>query len=91
VKEPFDSSNAEYIKSQIREKISRASAALVYLSEKCPSSKWVDWEIRETIRQGKKVIGMYKGARPPCLPSAFTEMKLKVVPWQHDAIMKAIS
>ena len=42
VKEPFDSTNADYIKRQIREKIDRCSVTVVYLSDKTASSKWVN-------------------------------------------------
>ena len=38
VKEPFDSTNADYIKRQIREKIDRCSVAVVYLSDKTVES-----------------------------------------------------
>ena len=91
VKEAFNSANAEYIKRQIREKISRVSVTLVYLSSKSTNSEWVDWEIRETRRQGKEVIGVYKGDAPPSvLPAAFKELKLQCVKWQHEDLKRAI-
>jgi hypothetical protein len=91
VKEAFDSKNAEYIKRQIREKIDRCSVTLVYLSSKTASSRWVAWEIEESLKRGKSVIGVYQGNKPPAqLPAAFAQHKLKAVKWSHTEIMKAV-
>ena len=92
VKEPYDSTNAAYIKRQIGEKISRVSVTVVYLTEHSASSKWVNWEIEESIRRGKGVIGVYKGGNPPTqLPSALAQNRCKVVKWSHEELAQAIS
>ena len=91
VKDPFDSTNADYIKRQIREKIDRCSVTVVYLSEKTASSKWVNWEIEESIKRGKGVVGVYKGDKAPAkVPPAFRQNGCKLVKWEHAALMKAI-
>ncbi len=91
VKEPFDSANADYIKRQIRDKIDRCSVTVVYLSEKTATSKWVNWEIEESIKRGKGVIGVYKGDKAPAnVPPAFQQNGCKAVKWEHAALMKAI-
>lgn len=91
VKEPFDSKNADYIKTKIKEKIEKTSVTVVYLSSNSATSKWVNWEIQESLKQGKGVIGVYKGASPPSIiPSAFKEYKLKSVKWSHDELSRAI-
>jgi hypothetical protein len=91
VKEAYDSKNAEYIKRQIREKIDRCSVTLVYLSSKTADSRWVAWEVEESLKRGKGVIGVYQGDRPPArLPIAFAQHKLKTVRWSHAEIMKAV-
>jgi hypothetical protein len=91
VKEPYDSTNADYIKRNIREKIDRCSVTMVYLSEKTASSKWVNWEIEESLKRGKGVIGVYKGETPPVkTPPAFKQNEFKVVKWEHAALTKAI-
>lgn len=92
VKEAFDSSNADYIKRQIREKLDRTSVTIVYLSGNCAKSEWVNWEIEESIRRGKRVIGVYKGNVPPAsLPRAFVDNGCKSVNWAHDELTKAIN
>lgn len=91
VKEPFESKDAEYIKRGIRERIRQSSVIVVYVSEKTAQSKWVDWEIRESIALGKGVVAMYKGATPPPkLPSAVTEFKVRLVPWNQAELARAI-
>ncbi len=91
VKEPYDSNNADYIKRNIREKIDHSSVTLVYLTEKTASSKWVNWEIEESLKRGKGVIGVYKGDTPPAkTPAAFQQNGCKAVKWEHAALSKAI-
>lgn len=91
VQEPYDSTNADYIKRNIREKIDRCSVTMVYLSEKTASSKWVNWEIEESLKRGKGVIGVYKGDTPPAkTPPAFKQNECKAVKWEHAALTKAI-
>lgn len=91
VKEPYDSANADYIKRNIREKIYRCSVTVVYLSEKTASSKWVNWEIEESLKRGKGVIGVYKGDTPPArVPPAFQQNGCKAVKWEHAALTKVI-
>lgn len=91
VKEPYDSNSAEYIKRNIREKLDRCSVTLVYLTEKTANSKWVNWEIEESLKRGKGVIGVYKGDAPPArTPPAFQQTGCKTVKWEHAALTKAI-
>ena len=91
VKEPYDSDNADYIKQKIREKIDRCSVTLVYLTDKTASSKWVNWEIEESLKRGKGVIGVYKGDTPPArLPPAFQQNDCEAMKWEHAGLTKAI-
>lgn len=91
VKEAFNSKNSDYIKRQIREKLERASVTVVYLTESSAKSEWVNWEIEESIRRGKGVVGVYKGDKPPkSLPTAIIDNKIKAVRWSHTELMWAI-
>jgi len=91
LQKPFDSKDAEYIKRGIREHIRQSSITVCYLSENTAKSKWVDWEIRESIALGKGVIAMYKGdSLPAKIPSAIKEFKIKLVPWDHKKLSQAI-
>ncbi|MBL1150313.1 MAG: TIR domain-containing protein [Armatimonadetes bacterium] len=91
LKEPFDSEKAEYIKRRIRERIRQCSVTVVYISDETADSKWVDWEVRESIAMGKGVVAMHKGDTPPTrLPKAITDNKVPVVPWNQKELAKAI-
>ncbi len=91
LRKPFDSKEADYIKRGIRERIRQCSVTVVYVSSKTANSKWVDWEIRESITMGKGVVAMYKGDRPPAhLPTAVKDHKVPVVPWKQTELAKAI-
>lgn len=91
LKAPFDSKNAEYIRRGIRERIKQSSVTVVFVSSNSTQSKWVDWEIRESARLGKKVVGMYSGEAPPKnLPAALKEARAKIVPWNHAELSAAI-
>ena len=91
LKTPFDSKDAEYIERGIRERIRQSSVTVVYITESTASSKWVDWEIRESVALGKGVIAMYKGDKPPSkVPAAIRELKIKLVPWDHKKLSTEI-
>ena len=91
VKEAYDSENADYIKRQIRDRIDRCSVTVVYLTDNTASSSWANWEIEESLKRGKGVIGVYKGdSQPAHTPPAFQQNNCKAVKWDHAALMKAI-
>ena len=91
VGEPFDSERANYIKQKIGERIAQSSLTVVYLSRTTSQSHWVEWEIEESLRREKPVIGVYKGDTPPSkLPDLITRHGIKTVPWAQlsDEISK---
>jgi hypothetical protein len=91
LKEPFDSKKADYIRRGLRERIRQCSVTIVYVSDKTADSKWVNWEISESIALGKGVVAMHKGDTPPSqLPKALTENNVPVVPWNQKELAKAI-
>lgn len=91
VRDAFDSENSDYIRSKIRERIEKTSVTLVYLTPESANSKWVNWEISESLKMGKGVVGVYKGGKLPTqLPSEFTNNKLEAVKWGHSEINGAI-
>ena len=82
VAEPIESERASYIKQKIVDRIAQSSVTVVFLSDASRESKWVDWEIRESLRQGKHVLGVFpKGASLHGMPAAFREHGLRAVPW----------
>ncbi len=91
LKKPYDSKDAEYIKRGIRERIRQCSVTVVYISDATASSKWVDWEIKESIAMGKGVVAMHKGKNPPShLPKVVTDFNVPVVPWNQKELSNVI-
>ena len=91
VKVPFDSEEAEYIRRKIRERIRQCSVTIVFLSDETAGSRWVDWEVRESLRLGKGVVGMYQGEAPPeRMPAVIGENAIRVVPWRHRDLSRAV-
>jgi len=75
VREEFDSEDADYIKRQIREKIQRASITLCLCSENTRKSRWVNWEIRESIEHGNNLIAVKTWGDVKYIPGAFKDQK----------------
>jgi antiphage defense system Thoeris ThsB-like protein len=91
LKEPFDSEKADYIKRGIRERIRQSSVTIVFLSEHSATSRWVNWEIEESLALGKGVVAMYAGDSPPALlPQALKGSKVSVVQWNQKELARAI-
>ena len=87
---PFDSERAETIREGIRERIRQASLTLVYVSDHTAKSKWVNWEVEESVKLGKKVVGVYQGEIPGRLPPAIKKHRIRVIAWSHKGIAKAL-
>ena len=91
VRAPFNSKKSDHIKPDIRERIRQSSVTIVYVSDKTANSEWVDWEIRESLAQGKGVLAMHKGdTRPKRLPKAIIENNIEVLPWKQQLINETI-
>lgn len=86
VSDAIDSERAPYIKQKIAERIAQSSVTVVYLSANSAASRWVAWEIEESLNRGRHVIGVHKGDQPPTeLPEAFRHGRLTITPWSELA------
>lgn len=87
---PFDSERADYVREGIRERIRQASLTLVYVSDHTARSEWVNWEVEESVKLGKKVVGVYQGVIPLQLPPAIKKHRIRVIAWSHKGIAKEL-
>lgn len=87
---PFDSKRAETIREGVRERIRQASLTLVYVSDHTAGSKWVNWEVEESVKLGKKVVGVYQGEIPGRVPPAIKKHRIRVIAWSRKGIAKAL-
>ena len=87
---PFNSARAAYIRKGIRERIRQASLTLVYVSVHAAKSKWVDWEVEESVTLEKKLVGVYQGETPRRLPPAIKKHRIRVIAWSHKGLARAL-
>lgn len=91
VRTPFDSTNSEYIRSKIREKIRRSSVTVLLVSEDTHKSRWVAWELEESHRQGNRIVVMaLKGVASAVLPSFVTAQGLEFHAWDPQGLDRLI-
>lgn len=81
----------ETIRRLLRMKISWAGTVVVLVGKDTHSRPWVDWEIEEANRQGKRIVGVYvRGGTDADLPAALEKYASAIVGWNTDSIVAAI-
>lgn len=85
----INSTDEEYVKRVIREEyINPASVTIVLIGNRTAYSKWVKWEIAESKRQGKGLLGIHlkdtNGSIPEGLPQK------NVGSWQPEKFLEWI-
>lgn len=91
VRTAINSSDAEYIKSRIREKIARTSVTVCLISEKTHTSGWVDWELEESHEKGNTIIAMaLKGVERAVLPNLIKQLALTFHGWDPGNLNRLI-
>lgn len=79
------------IRRLLRMKISWASTVVVLIGAHTHERPWVDWEIRQANRQGKRIVGVYiRGGTEAQVPAALEDYASGIVGWQSGTIMAAI-
>ena len=87
IKEPFNSSNADYIARGITNQLRLASLTVCLYGPTTYTSKWVDWELRKSIDLGKPIMGvcLYGDGREQYYPAALEGKP--IVGWNiHDIV-----
>jgi len=81
----------ETIRRLLRMKISWSSCVVVLIGKETHSRSWVNWEIKEAERQGKRVVGVWaQGGKESAIPANLEKLGGPVVGWQADRIIDAI-
>lgn len=90
VRVPYNSENASYIRSKIREKITRASVTVGLLGTNTYQSHWVDWELQTSLDLGNKVIlmGLPNGPDRLQLPPSVHDRSWHI--WNVSALQSMI-
>ena len=81
----------ETIRRLLRMKISWAGTIVVLIGKETHQRKWVNWEIEQAHKQGKRIVGVYvRGGTHADIPAAFEKYGSTLVSWNSDSIMAAI-
>jgi len=79
------------IERLLRRKISWASKVVVLIGKETHSREWVDWEIQEANKQGKRIIGVYeRGGTESDVPASLEKYASAIVGWDSNRIIDAI-
>lgn len=81
----------EAIRRLLRMKMNWASTVLVLIGKNTAQRPWVDWEIDQAKRLGKRIIGVYEycGTEND-KPSALERYASAIVSWNSKSIISAI-
>jgi hypothetical protein len=81
----------ETIRRLLRMKISWTATVVVLIGKDTHTRPWVDWEIEESNRQGKRIVGVYAfGGTDAEKPEALERYGSAIVAWNTDSIIDAI-
>ena len=82
----------ETIRRLLRMKISWASTVVVLVGKDTHERPWVNWEIEQANRQGKRIVGVYvRGGTEADLPPALEKYaSSRIASWNADAVIDAI-
>jgi hypothetical protein len=81
----------EVIRRLLRMKISWAGAVVVLIGKETHSRPWVNWEIEQANKQGKRIVGIYeRGGTEADIPAPLEKYASDIVAWNSDSIIAAI-
>ena len=92
VRTPYDSTNAQYIKMKLSEKINRTSLTVCLISENTHTSDCVNWELEKSAEKGNQIIAMgLKDVQKAKLPKKIQELGLTFHGWDHENLGRLIN
>lgn len=81
----------ETIRRLLRMKISWAGTVVVLIGKDTHSRPWVDWEIGQAAKQGKRIVGVFAyGGTDAEKPEALERYGSAIVAWNTESIIDAI-
>jgi antiphage defense system Thoeris ThsB-like protein len=81
----------ETIQRLLRMKISWAGTVVVMIGKDTHKRPWVNWEIEQANKQGKRIVGVYeRGGTEADKPEALEKYASAIVGWNANSIIAAI-
>lgn len=89
---PNRAKDPDYIKQHIlKPQIEWASTLVVYVSAETKDSEWVEFEINEAQRLGKRIVGVWALGEKDCeLPQGLVDYRDALAGWNGENIVDAI-
>jgi hypothetical protein len=79
------------IKRLLQMKMSWATTIVVLIGKETHARPWVNWEIEQANRLGKRIVGVFtRGSSEEDIPPAFEKYGSDLVNWSSDSIIAAI-
>lgn len=83
--------NTAAIKRLLRMRIHWAGTFICLIGPETHTRKWVDWEIEQANKKGKRIVGLYiRGANKSDVPMSFEKYGDSLIGWNTDKIIGAI-
>lgn len=81
----------ETIRRLLRMKMAWAGTVVVLVGSETHSREWVNWEIEEAERQGKRILGVYmQGAKDSDIPESLEKFGDGLVGWNSEKIIAGL-
>jgi len=81
----------EVIQRLLRMKISWAGTVVVLIGKDTHKREWVNWEIEQANKQGKRIVGIYtRGGTEADVPASLEKYASSIVGWNSESIVNAI-
>ncbi len=88
---PNFAKNPEYVKRLLRMRIQWAGTFICLIGPQTYTREWVDWEIDQANKKGKRIVGIYlNGASESNVPESFNKYGDALVGWTSEKIVGAI-
>lgn len=80
------------IERALRMRVSWSQAVVVLIGKDTHTRSWVNWEIEEAHRQGKRIVGVFlRGGTDADIPPALNKFATQeIVGWNSDALIDAL-
>lgn len=87
--DPLDAGNTRKLKTALTEQMRHANIVIIIAGMYANNSDWIQYEIDEAVRMGKKIIAI-KPRGNIYLPLAVQKAANKIVAWNRNSLLEAI-
>ena len=87
--DPLDANNTKKLKEQLTEQIRHASVVIIIAGMYTNHSYWIQHEIDEAVRMGKKIIAI-KPRGNTNMPTNLQNVAHEIINWNSQSLLSAI-